>query len=69
MGERYYEPKGGRFISPDPIGHPICMDLYAYAGGDPVNYLDLNGRFCSPVYQPIQATVLNVVKQQFFCKF
>jgi RHS repeat-associated protein len=60
MGARYYEPKGGRFLSPDPVGHPICMDLYAYAGGDPVNYLDPDGRLWSPIYQPIISTVLNV---------
>jgi len=60
MGARYYDPKGGRFLSPDPIGYPICLDLYAYAAGDPVNYLDPDGRFFSPIYQPIKATVLNV---------
>ncbi len=27
------------------------MDLYAYAGGDPVNYCDPDGRFKSPVYK------------------
>lgn len=59
MGARYYEPKSGRFLSPDPIGYPICLDLYAYAGGDPVNYLDPDGRFFSPFYQPIKAKVLN----------
>jgi hypothetical protein len=35
------------------------MDLYAYAGGDPVNYFDPDGRFASSVYQPVKATVLN----------
>jgi RHS repeat-associated protein len=60
MGERYYDPKGGRFLSPDPVGHPLCMDLYAYAGGDPVNYLDRDGRLRSPVYQPIKSNILKV---------
>ena len=59
MGKRYYDPKAGRFISPDPVGYPICMDLYAYAGGDPVNYFDPDGRFASAVYQPVKAAVLN----------
>ena len=40
MGARYYDPQGGRFISPDPLGHAASEDLYSYAGGDPVNYVD-----------------------------
>ena len=51
LGARYYNPKGGRFLSPDPICHPACLDLYAYANGDPINNYDLNGRFSSPVYK------------------
>ena len=60
MGARYYDPHGGRFLSPDPIGYPVCLDLYAYSAGDPINYMDPDGRFASPVYRPIKATVLNV---------
>jgi RHS repeat-associated protein len=60
MGARYYEPKGGRFLSPDPIGYPLCLDLYAYAGGDPVNYLDLDGRCFSSAYQLAKPTVLEI---------
>ena len=51
MGKRYYDPKTGRFISPDPVGYPLCMDLYAYTNGDPINYMDLDGRFASFAYQ------------------
>lgn len=58
MGKRYYDPKAGRFISPDPVGHPICMDLYAYAGGDPVNYFDPDGRFTSNIYQTSKPTII-----------
>jgi RHS repeat-associated protein len=60
MGARYYDPKGSRFLSPDPIGYPVCLDLYTYANGDPINYIDPDGRFFSPAYQPIKATVLDV---------
>lgn len=45
MGARYYEPQSGRFISPDPLGHGASASLYDYAGGDPVNGLDPDGRF------------------------
>ncbi|PJF20362.1 MAG: hypothetical protein CUN56_16555, partial [Phototrophicales bacterium] len=44
MGARYYDYESGRFISPDPLGHEECMDLYSYANGDPVNFLDPTGR-------------------------
>lgn len=60
MGARYYDPKGGRFLSPDPVGYPLCLDLYVYAGGDPVNYMDPDGRFFSSTYQTLKSTVLSV---------
>ena len=34
----------GFFISPDPLGHEASMDLYSYANGDPVNFVDPTGR-------------------------
>jgi len=45
QGARYYDPVGGRFLSPDPLGHEASMDLYSYADGDPVNFMDPDGRF------------------------
>jgi RHS repeat-associated protein len=44
MGARYYDPVAGAFISTDPLGHGQCHDLYSYAGGDPINYMDPSGR-------------------------
>jgi hypothetical protein len=58
MGERYYDPQSGRFLSPDSVGYPACLDLYAYAGGDPINYMDPNGRFASPVYQTVKPVLI-----------
>jgi len=40
---RYYSPKQGRFISPDPISVKGGINIYAYAGNDPVNNVDLSG--------------------------
>jgi RHS repeat-associated protein len=37
---RVYEPELGRFLQPDPIGYEGGMNLYAYVGGDPVNFSD-----------------------------
>jgi len=44
MGARYYEPRAGRFLSCDPLGHSASMSLYDYCNGDPVNGLDPDGR-------------------------
>jgi RHS repeat-associated protein len=45
MGARYYDPVAGRFLSADPLGHGATMDLYSFAGGDPVNRFDPDGRY------------------------
>ena len=40
---RFYSPKLGRFLQPDPIGYGDGLNLYAYAYNNPVNFLDLYG--------------------------
>ncbi|MFZ4773488.1 MAG: DUF6531 domain-containing protein, partial [Chlamydiia bacterium] len=55
MGARYYDPKGGRFLSPDPISHPACLDLYTYGNSDPINHHDPAGRCASAAYKNICA--------------
>ena len=37
LGERYYDPNTGRFLSPDPLGHEGSLSLYDYCNGDPLN--------------------------------
>lgn len=37
---RYYDPKGSRFVSEDPIGLAGGINFYAYAGNSPVNRTD-----------------------------
>ena len=40
---RYYDPDTGRYLSPDPIGLNGGLNLYAYVGNDPVNWVDQEG--------------------------
>ncbi|MBQ7590641.1 MAG: RHS repeat-associated core domain-containing protein [Verrucomicrobia bacterium] len=40
---RWYEPETGRWLSPDPIGISGGLNLYAFCGNDPVNFVDPMG--------------------------
>lgn len=45
---RAFDPAGGRFLQPDPehrlpLGSQKDFSDYVYCGGDPVNFIDLNG--------------------------
>jgi uncharacterized protein RhaS with RHS repeats len=40
---RFYDPSTGRYLSADPIGLDGGINLYAYARGNPVKYIDANG--------------------------
>jgi len=40
FGFRWYDPEVGRFTQRDPIGLAGGLNLYAYCGGNPVDFLD-----------------------------
>ncbi len=43
FGARWYSPRVGQFISPDPLWYVDSFDLYAYAAFDPINRWDPSG--------------------------
>jgi RHS repeat-associated protein len=44
--QRYYDPKTGRYLRPDPIGfNGGDENLYAYVWNDPINWVDPSGEF------------------------
>ena len=40
LRNRWYDPQSGRFLTQDPIGLAGGVNLYAYAGNDPIAYTD-----------------------------
>jgi RHS repeat-associated protein len=54
---RYYDPLLGRFLSPDtwdPTLPGVDINRYAYAGNDPVNFMDPSGHHITGSGNPIQ---------------
>ncbi len=43
FGRRYYDPKTGRWTTPDPIGFADGPNLYAYVKNNPLTHFDLYG--------------------------
>jgi hypothetical protein len=56
---RFYDPETGRYISADPIGLAGGMNLYAYVGGNPVNWVDPEGLY----YQALAQSLIGISNQ------
>jgi RHS repeat-associated protein len=80
MRNRYYDPTRGQFTQADPIGLGGGLNLYGFAGGDPITYSDPFG-LCPPCganpleprhYQPgvLGTLLIGVVEgaKQFWAK-
>jgi RHS repeat-associated protein len=57
LGERYYDPSLGRFISRDPIRYEGGWNLYGYCHDDPVNSIDPTGESDDTVRDTSQTDV------------
>ena len=48
LGQRFYQPALGRFVSPDPVVQdaslPVAWSAYVYCAGNPTSYTDPGGR-------------------------
>lgn len=64
MQARYYDPQARRFVTEDPLGLGAGLNLYAYAGGDPVNAIDPQGT--EPIDTGIVATTLQEALKIWF---
>ncbi len=42
-GHRYYDPITGQWMSRDPLGENETVNLYQFAGNDPINKIDVHG--------------------------
>jgi len=53
---RYYDPRTGRYITPDPIGLSGGLNLFVYGKDNPINLIDLFGLFDPSLkrYQELQ---------------
>ncbi|MEZ9549281.1 MULTISPECIES: RHS repeat-associated core domain-containing protein, partial [Vibrio] len=53
FGYRFYMPNLGRWLNRDPLQEQGGINLYAYVDGDPLGYVDPDGRFSVTVsYYP-----------------
>ncbi len=60
-GHRYYQPQTRRWVNRDPIGYDGGINLYEYAGNDPVNEADPDGNGSSPIGQFLSGALSEVV--------
>lgn len=57
LRNRWYDPTTGRFLTQDPIGLAGGVNLYEYAGSNPVSYSDPYG-LCEPFCTALDAALL-----------
>jgi RHS repeat-associated protein len=55
---RYYDPKTGRYLTPDPIGLWGGVNLFAYTINNPVNLIDPLGLWLAPGHRDLTARAM-----------
>lgn len=55
---RYYDPEGGRYISEDQIGLSGGVNMYGYAGANPINNYDATGEMAALAPIAIPALIM-----------
>lgn len=50
LGARFYDPDSGKFLSSDPTWNGRDPNYYTFAGGDPINYFDADGRLAKRAF-------------------
>jgi RHS repeat-associated protein len=50
---RYYAPSIGRFLQTDPVGSKDDLNAYLYVHGDPMNFVDHNGKWPTEIHESI----------------
>ena len=61
MRNRWYDPQTGRFLTQDPIGLAGGVNLYAYAGNNPIAYTDPFG-LCPDGLSPGKSLLCNAIE-------
>lgn len=59
---RYYDPKTGRYLSPDPIGLDAGMNLFAFLANNPTIHVDPFGLSCQQITPWQEITVVQKPK-------
>ena len=59
---RYYDPKTGRYLTPDPIGLVGGINPYLYSEDNPINLTDSNGLFWGQMAKAAANWAINKLK-------